>query len=110
MYLDDDSVMKTIEIDSIFTEVMVKKKKKKNHFKDVLHVRKLQANLLSVSKLLSNGLKVQFNLNNYIMRSLDGDVIVMRQHCDGLYKKKLYQGAWSGYGQFGTIMKEKQCI
>ena len=32
MYLDDDSVMKTIEIDSIFTEVMVKKKKKKKSF------------------------------------------------------------------------------
>ena len=47
---------------------------------------KLQANLLSVSKLLSNGLKMQFNLNECIVRGPDGEMIVMKLRKDNLYK------------------------
>ncbi len=45
--------------------------------KDVLHVPKLHANLLSVSKILSNGCKVQFNMNECIVRAFDGEVIAI---------------------------------
>ena len=37
---------------------------------DVLHVPKLQANLLLVNKFLSNGLKVRFHVNECIVGGL----------------------------------------
>lgn len=54
----NDSIMKKIRMDSIIIEMMVKDITKKICIKDALHVSKLQTNLLSVSKLLSNGLKI----------------------------------------------------
>jgi hypothetical protein len=42
--------------------------------KDTLHVPKLQENLLSVSILLLNGLKVQFNPYECIVRGPNGEV------------------------------------
>ena len=78
--------MKAIGMGSIVVEMMVKCKIKRIHIKDVLHVPKLQANLLSVSKFLSNGLKMQFNLNEYIVRGLDGEVNAIGLHNDILYK------------------------
>lgn len=47
---------------------------------------KLQANWLLVNMFLSNGLEVQFNFNECIVRDPDGEVIVMRLCKDNLYK------------------------
>ena len=47
---------------------------------------KLQANLLSVSKLLSNGLKMHFNLNECIVRGPNGEVNVIKLHNGNLYE------------------------
>ena len=77
VYLGDDNVIKAIIIGFIVVEVMVKGNIKRISIKDVFHISKLQANLLSVSKLLLNELKVQFNLNEYIGKGLDGKMISM---------------------------------
>lgn len=59
---------------------------KKIHIKDAPHVPKLQVNLFSIDKLLSNGIKVQFNSNECIVRGQDGELIVMK-----LCKRNLYE-------------------
>jgi hypothetical protein len=67
-------------------EVMVKGRTKRIRIKDVLHVPKLHANLLSVSKILSSGCKVQFNMNECIVRAFDGEVIVIALRDGNLYQ------------------------
>ena len=59
---------------------------KRIHIIDSFHMPKLQADLISMSKLLSNGLNVDFNLIESIMRSQDGKVISM-----GLLNGNLYE-------------------
>jgi hypothetical protein len=54
-------------------EAILEDKMNQIHIKDVFHIPKLHANLLSVSKFVSNGLKIQFNLNKYIVKSCDGE-------------------------------------
>lgn len=44
---------------------------------DVLHLPKLQANLLSVNKLLSHGMKVKFDVNECIVRGANDEVVVI---------------------------------
>lgn len=56
--LGDDSALEVIGMASIIVELLVRDKIKRIGIKNALHVPKLQANLLLVSKLLSNGLKV----------------------------------------------------
>ena len=86
IYLNDDNVMKTIGIDSIVIKVMVKDQIKIIRIKNIFLVLKLQANLLLVSKLLSTRLKIQFNLNECIVRGPDGEVISIGLHNGNLYK------------------------
>lgn len=63
MNLNDNSIVKVIKIESIVVEAIVRGKINRICNKDAFHVHKLQAQLLLVSKLVSNDLKVQFNLN-----------------------------------------------
>ena len=58
-------------------KIIVKSKINRIHIKDALHVPKLHANLLSVSKFILYELKIQFNLNQYIVKSCSGEVIVI---------------------------------
>jgi hypothetical protein len=67
-------------------EVMVKGRTKRIRIKDVLHVPKLDANLLSVSKILSSGCKVQFNMNERIVSAFDGEVIAIALRDGNLYQ------------------------
>ena len=91
VHLDDNSVVEAIGMGSIIVEAIVKGKINQIRIKNVLHVSKLHANLLSVSKLVSNGLKVQFNLNECIVKSCDGEAIaiapreaiIQNQFCEG---------------------------
>ena len=53
---------------SIVKEAIVKAKINQIRVKDVLHVFELQSNLLSVGKLVSNGLIVQFKLNECFVK------------------------------------------
>ena len=54
-------------MDTIVVEILIRYKSKIITIKDALHVSKLQANFLSVSKFLFDGFKVQFNLNECII-------------------------------------------
>ncbi len=75
VHIGDDNIVEAIGMGSILVEVMVKVQTKKIRIKDVFHVPKLHANLLSVSKISSSGCKVQFNMNECIVRAFDGEVI-----------------------------------
>ena len=52
----------------------------------MLYVSKLHVNLVSVNKLVLNGLKVQFNLNEYIVKFCNSEVIAIALHERSLYK------------------------
>lgn len=54
--------------------------------KDVVNIPKLYANLLSVTKLVSNCLNVQFNLNECIVKSCNAETIAIALREQNLYK------------------------
>ena len=86
VHMGDDSIVEAIGMGSILVEVMVKGRIRRIKIKDVLHVPKLHANLLSVSKILSSGCKVQFNMNECIVRAFDGEVIAIALREGNLYQ------------------------
>ena len=69
----------------ILVEVQVKGLTKKIRIEEVLHVPKLHANLLSMSKLSLGGLKVHFNLVGCIVRSPSGVLIASAPREGNLY-------------------------
>lgn len=71
---------------SIVIEVQMKDNVKTVCIKNVNHMLKLQTHLLSVSKILSNKLKVQFNLNECIVKSSDDEVIAIVLREGNLYQ------------------------
>ena len=85
VHLGDYSILEAIGIGSIVVEVMVRDKINKIRINECLHVPKLHANLLSVSKLVSSGLKVQFNINECIIRASDGHPVAIAPREGNLY-------------------------
>lgn len=75
VHLGDDSVVQAIGMGCIVVEVLERGRLKKVTMKDVLHVPKLQANLLSVSKLVSSGFKVLFNVEGCTLKAPNGNVL-----------------------------------
>lgn len=67
MHLGDNSVVQAMEMRSIVVEAILESKINQIRILNVLNISKLHANLLSVNKLLSNSLKIHFNLNAYIV-------------------------------------------
>lgn len=67
MHLVDNSVVQAMEMRSIVVEAILESKINQIRILNVLNISKLHANLLSVNKLLSNSLKIHFNLNAYIV-------------------------------------------
>ena len=61
MHLGDKSVVQAMEAIFIVVEATLKSRINQICIRYVFHVPKLHANWQSVSKLVSNGLKVQFN-------------------------------------------------
>jgi len=86
VHMGDDTIVEAIGMGSILVEVMVKGQTKRIRIKDMLHVPKLHANLLSMSKILSSGCKVQFNMNECIVRAFDGEVIAIALREGNLYQ------------------------
>jgi hypothetical protein len=86
MHLGDNSVVQIIGMGSIILEAILKDKINQFCIKHVLHAPKLHANLLSISKLVSNGLKVQFNLNKCIVKFCDGEVIANAPRKQNMYE------------------------
>lgn len=56
------------------------------HIMDMLHVSKLQVDLLLVSKFLSKRLKVQFHVNKCIVGDVNGDMVIITQREGNLYQ------------------------
>ena len=83
--LGDDNILEVIGIGSIVVEVMVRGNINKIRINECLHVPKLHANLLSVNKLVSSGLKVQFNINECIIRASDDDTVAIAPREGNLY-------------------------
>jgi transposase InsO family protein len=88
VYLGDNGVVDAIGIGCIVVEVEVKGQLRTIHIQDVLHVPKLHANLLSVSKLVSQDLKVQFNNKGCILGAPNGGTIVTASREGNLYQLK----------------------
>ena len=62
---------------SIVVEAILEGIMNQIRIKDMHYVPKLHPNLLSVSKIVLNGLKAHFNLNEYIVKSCNGEAIVI---------------------------------
>ena len=58
-------------------DAILKDKTNQIRINDMFQVPKLHVYLLPMSKLVSNGLKVQFNLNEYIIKSCNGIVFAI---------------------------------
>lgn len=77
MHLGDDRVSKTIGMGFIIVGIETRGKANIIHLMNVVHMPKLQANLLSVSKFLSNRLKIRFHVNKCIVRGVNGNIVVI---------------------------------
>lgn len=87
VHLDDTNAIKVIGMGSnIVNSTWKVRIINQIRIEGVLHVPKLCANLLYVSKLVSNGLKDQFNLNECIVKSYNGDSIMIVSCKRNLYK------------------------
>ena len=67
VHLDNDNVVERIGIGCIVVKVMVRNTTQNIHIKNIFYT----------SKFLLNGLEVQFNLNEFIMRGQDKEMIVI---------------------------------
>ena len=99
VFLGNNNVVGTIKMRFIIVGVKTRGKTYRIHITDVLHVSKLQANLLLMSNFLSNGLKVQFHVNECIVGSAINDVVAIAQCRGNLYQMTFTKGMWNGYNQ-----------
>jgi hypothetical protein len=83
--LGDGSVTEAIKMGSIVAGVETRGKTTTNCITNMLHVPKLQANLLSLSKFLSKGLKVQFHVNECFVEDVNGNMVEITQCKGNLY-------------------------
>lgn len=85
VWLGDNGMVQAIGMGTIVVEVVVKGISKRITLKDVLHVPKMKKNLLSVSKLVSHGCKVQFNMNGCFVRTMEGKEVAKGIRDGNLY-------------------------
>ena len=83
--VSDGSVAEAIEMGSIIVGVETRGKATTIRITDLLHMPKLQVNLLSVSKLVSKGLKVRFHVNECIVGDANGDTVAIAPRKGNLY-------------------------
>jgi len=84
--LGDDIVAKAIGMESIVIGVEMKNIRNEVRITYVFHMPKLQANLFLVSKLLSNGLSVQFHVNECIVGGANDVMVAIDQRKGSLYQ------------------------
>ena len=89
VFMGDNGMVEALGKGSILVDSHVKGKVKKIRIYDVLHVPKLHANLLSVSKLVSRGLKVHFNKSGCVVWTQEGDMLAMAPMEANLYQMEL---------------------
>ena len=85
IYLGDNGMVEALGVGQILVEVQVKGLTKKIRMEEVLHVPKLHANLISVSKLSLGGLKVHFNTVGCVVRAASGVLIASAPREGNLY-------------------------
>lgn len=71
--LNDNNIIEAVGMRTIVVKAIMKDKVNGIYIKNVHHMPKLHANLLSVNKLVSNGLKMQFNLNESLVKVWDSE-------------------------------------
>ena len=86
VHLGDNGIIQAIGKEFIIAEATFEGKINQIHIKDMLHVPELYANLPSVNKLMSNSLKVQFNLNKCIVKFCNDEAIAIVPHKRNMYK------------------------
>lgn len=72
-------------VGTIAVEIVVKGMSKRMTLKDVLYVLKMKKNLLSVSKLVTNGCKVQFDMNGCFVITMEGKEVAKGTRNNNLY-------------------------
>ena len=75
VHLGNNSVIKAIGIISIIVEAILKEKIARICIEKMFKLSKLHANFLSVSKFVSHGLKVKFNLIKCIVKFYNCEAI-----------------------------------
>ena len=88
VFLGDNGMVEAVGKGSILVETQAKGQMRIT-IHDVLHVPKLHANLLSVSKLASKGLKVHFNVMGCVVRAQSGEMLAMGSMEANLYQLEL---------------------
>ena len=86
MIMGDNGMVETVGKGSILVETRVKGSVRTIRMHDVLHVSKMQSNVLSVSKLILRGLKIHFNLLVCVVRASNGKMLAV-----ALLESNLYQ-------------------
>lgn len=86
VYLGDESIMKAIGMRTNAMKTIVRGKINQICVKDTLCVPKLRANLLSISKVVSNDLIVQFNLNKCFAKTCNGKDILYKMNFTKMYE------------------------
>ena len=102
VHLDDNNVVEVIGMKFIIVEAIVTGKINRIHIKYTLHVPKLYVNVLSVTKLVSNKLKVQFNLNECIVKIYNSKVIARQGNLYEINFVKVYKADAANLVQFPT--------
>ncbi len=86
--LGDDTVLEAVGKGQIVVDTEVKGRVKTITIKDVLHVPKLKANLLSVRHLVAKHLRVEFSDTGSFVLSPNRDEVAIIEEIDGLYHIK----------------------
>ena len=116
VFMGDNGMVEAVGKGSILVETRVKGRARSIRMHDVLHVPDLHSNLLSVSKLISKGLKVHFNSLGCVMRASNGEMLAVASLESNLYQLDTkvmnvgrieFFGAFRGQlASFGTLAQE----
>ena len=86
--LGDDTVLEAMNKGSIIVDTEVKGRVKTITIKDVLHVPKLKANLLSLQHLVLKHLGVEFSDERYVVLSPSREEVAIIHEVNGFYQMK----------------------
>ena len=86
VFMGDNGIVEVLGKGSILVETRVKGRARSIRMHDVLHVPDLHSNLLSVSKLISRGLKVHFNSLGCVVRASNGEMLAVASLESNLYQ------------------------
>ena len=77
MFMDDNGMVEAVGKGSVLVKTRVDGRARSIQIYDVLHIPNLHSNLLSVSKLITRALKVQFNLLGCVVKMNNREMLAM---------------------------------